>query len=305
MFESGDYWRREGKTDPLFVQGYGVPDVISRGGIAEKAIGRSSLSWPLIWNLIGGSKSVLVTGASSGSRMGGCGSPGALSRQLLPSQPPRRQDERAGRPAEETAAAHSGSGRAMGEAPAEVFSAVNDFVRQRGGLDVAWVNSGHGADASFAKWDWDRIESVLDTNLKGAIYTIRACLEVMVPRKKGAIVGIGSAMAMRGMPAAGVYGLSKIGLDYFMESLAVELPEIQFTMIHPGFVDTEINKGNPHQIWVLAPEKAAKIMIRAVERRKRILIYPRRVKILYRAVRMLPAPVYTFLARKIVKRFRD
>ena len=115
----------------------------------------------------------------------------------------------------------------------EVFSAVNDFVRHRGGLDVAWVNSGHGADASFAKWDWDRIESVLDTNLKGAIYTIRACLEIMVPRKKGAVVGIGSGLAMRGMPAAGVYGLSKIGLDYFMESLAVELPEIQFTMIHP------------------------------------------------------------------------
>lgn len=186
-----------------------------------------------------------------------------------------------------------------------VFAAVNDFVRQQGGLDVAWVNSGHGADASFAKWDWDRIESVLDTNLKGAIYTIRACLEVMVPRKKGAIVGIGSGMAMRGMPGAGVYGLSKIGLDYFMESLAVELPEIQFTMIHPGFVDTEINKGNPHQIWPMAPEKAAKIMIRSVERRKRILIYPWRVKILYRTVRRLPAPVYFFLVRRIIKRFSD
>jgi short-subunit dehydrogenase len=187
----------------------------------------------------------------------------------------------------------------------EVFSAVNDYHRSSGRLDVAWVNSGHGTNSSFAKWDWDRIESVLDTNLKGAIYTIRACLEIMVPRQAGVIVGIGSATAMRGLPTTGIYGLSKIGLEYFMESLAVEFPKIRFTTIHPGFVETENNRGNPHRIWLMMPEKAAKIMIRAVERRKRILIYPWRMKILFRAVRMLPAPVYTFLARKIVKRFND
>jgi short-subunit dehydrogenase len=187
----------------------------------------------------------------------------------------------------------------------EIFAAVNDYYRSCGKLDVAWVNSGHGTDSSFAKWDWDRIESVLDTNLKGAIYTIRACLEIMVPRQTGAIVGIGSAAAMRGLPTRGIYSLSKIGLEYFMESLAVELPKIQFTMIHPGFVDTEINKGDPHRIWLMTPEKAAKIMIRAVERRKRILIYPWRMKVLYRTVHWLPAPVYMFFARKIVKRFSD
>jgi len=36
LFESGDYWRREGKTDPLFVQGYGVPDVYLAAGLKEK-----------------------------------------------------------------------------------------------------------------------------------------------------------------------------------------------------------------------------------------------------------------------------
>jgi serine protease AprX len=33
LFESGDYWRREGRTDPLFVQGYGIPDVYRAAGM--------------------------------------------------------------------------------------------------------------------------------------------------------------------------------------------------------------------------------------------------------------------------------
>jgi short-subunit dehydrogenase len=170
---------------------------------------------------------------------------------------------------------------------------------------VAWVNSGRGADSSFAGWDWDGIESALDTNLKGAIYTIRACLEIMVPKQAGTIVGIGSATAVRGLPTRGIYGLTKIGLEYFMESLAVELPKIRFTMIHPGFVDTEINRGAPNRIWLMTPEKAAKLMIRAVARRKRVFIYPLRTKLLFKAVRWMPRTIYFLIVRKIIDRFYD
>ena len=187
----------------------------------------------------------------------------------------------------------------------EIYSAVNDFYHQNGRLDVAWVNSGIGANSSFQKWDWEKIESVIDTNLKGAIYTIRACLEVMVPQQTGAIVGIGSAVAMRGLPTRGIYCLTKIGLAYFLESLAAELPQIQFTMIHPGFVDTPINQGNPHRIWLMTPAKAAKIMIKAVARRKKVLIYPVRMNLLYRAIHLLPTSIYLVLARIIIGRFKD
>ena len=36
LFETGEFWRREGKTDPLFVQGYGVPDVYIAAGSPNK-----------------------------------------------------------------------------------------------------------------------------------------------------------------------------------------------------------------------------------------------------------------------------
>ncbi|MFQ5708833.1 MAG: SDR family NAD(P)-dependent oxidoreductase [bacterium] len=183
---------------------------------------------------------------------------------------------------------------------AEVLASVQQFYQESGRLDVAWVNSGISADSSFASWNWDAVEAVIDTNLKGAMYTIVACLQIMVAQKSGAIVGIGSAASMRGLPTRGVYSLTKIGLAYFLESLAAELPQIQFTTIHPGFVDTPINQGNPNRFWLLTPDQAAQMMIRAVARRKRVFIYPFRMKLLYKLVRVLPTSLFFWVARRTI-----
>lgn len=182
----------------------------------------------------------------------------------------------------------------------QVLSAVKEFHKTTGKIDVAWVNSGISVDSSFDKWSWESFENLIDTNLKGAVYTVQACLELMVPQSSGTIVGIGSAASMRGLPTRGVYSLTKVSLDYFLQSKAVELPEIQFTIIHPGFVDTPINQGNPNRLWLLTPEKAAEIMIKAVAKRKRFFVYPVRMSLLFKLVRALPLPVYEWLARKMM-----
>ena len=183
----------------------------------------------------------------------------------------------------------------------EVYAAVRDFHQAAGRLDAAWVNSGMVADSSWRKWKWENYDNLIDTNLNGAIYTTMACLEVMVPQKAGTIIGIGSAASMRGLGARGVYSLTKIGLHYFLESMAVELPEIQFTIIHPGFVDTPINQGNPNRIWLMPPPRAAQLMVKAVAKRKRVVIYPLRMKILYRMAQIVPAGMYRAIARRAIK----
>jgi short-subunit dehydrogenase len=183
----------------------------------------------------------------------------------------------------------------------EVLSAVRAFHKEAGRIDVAWVNSGISQDSSFQNWDWERFENIIDTNLKGAIYTIQACLELMVPQKSGAIVGIGSAASMRGFPSRGVYSFTKMSLDYFLQSKAAELPEIQFTMIHPGFVDTPINSGNPNRFWLMTPERAAQIMINAVAKRRRVIIYPFQMRLLYRLVQAIPRPLFLRLAARTLE----
>ena len=48
----------------------------------------------------------------------------------------------------------------------------------------------------------------------------------------------------------------------------------------------------------MQPGKAAKLMIRAVAKRKRIYIYPFRMKLVYHFVRILPAYIYQWVAEK-------
>lgn len=181
---------------------------------------------------------------------------------------------------------------------AQVYAAVREFHREHKRIDVVWVNSGVSRDSSFAKWNWEEVQTLIDTNLWGAIHTTQACLEVMVPQGSGVIAGVGSAASMRGLPSRGIYSLTKMGLDFYLESLAAELPQIQFTTIHPGFVDTPINQNNPNRFWLMTPEKAARIMITAVARGRRRLIYPVKMSLLFRLVRALPLFMYEPIARQ-------
>ena len=139
---------------------------------------------------------------------------------------------------------------------------------------------------------------MIDTNLKGAIYTTEACLRVMAPRGRGALVAVSSAAAMRGLPGRAIYSATKIGLAYYFEALALEYPELRFTTIYPGFVDTPINRGNPNRIFLLTPERAASIMLRAVARGRREIIYPWQMKVLFHLGRALPFGLYRRLASR-------
>ena len=181
-----------------------------------------------------------------------------------------------------------------------VYEAVQEFAKESGKLDVVWANSGVSYESSMRKWKWEAVEAMIDINLKGAIYTIRAGLEIMAQQPRGTVVAIGSSAAMRGLPTRGIYSLTKIGLEYFMESMAAELPHIQFTTIHPGFVDTPINQGNPNRFWLLQPPEAARLMIRAVAKRKALYIYPWKMAMLHRIVRAVPMGIYLPMVRKLV-----
>lgn len=182
-----------------------------------------------------------------------------------------------------------------------VQNAVQAFQQQTGVLDIAWVNSGISRSTFFPKWQWDEVEAIVQTNIMGAIYTTKACADVMVQQNAGAIVAIGSVASMRGLPKHGIYSMSKIALNHYIESLMAELPQLQITLIHPGFVDTAINRGNPNRFFLMTPEKAAQHMLSAVARQKRVYIFPWQFRLLYPLIRALPAGLYQLLARQLVK----
>ncbi|MCC7440388.1 MAG: SDR family NAD(P)-dependent oxidoreductase [Bdellovibrionales bacterium] len=198
---------------------------------------------------------------------------------------------------------------------AQVEAAVAAFAREAGHIDVAWVNSGVGGESSFEGWRWDHVETMIDTNLKGFIYTVRASLERMVPaardgrvrgesiaRSRPVVVGISSAAAMRGLPGASLYSATKVAVQYAMEGMACEHPEIQFTTILPGFVDTPINQDVPNRMFLLTPAQAARLMTEAVRKGKAEFVYPRPMAVIFHLVRWIPARVFRALAGRFAIR---
>jgi hypothetical protein len=245
-------------------------------------------------------KAVLITGASSGLGY-------ALVEALAPYRVHFGLLSRRLEPMQELAAKLQVSGsqfwlrRCDVQKRAGVESAVADFVKAAGRLDVAWVNSGIGGETSYRRWDWNKVENMLQTNLNGALYTAHACLQHMVSQKRGAIVAISSASAMRGLAGRSIYSMTKIALAYYMEAMAAELPQIQFTTIYPGFVDTPLNRGNPNRLWLMTADRAAQLMLNAVAKRKREYIYPFQMKLIFHLVRALPAGIYRWLGGKMIE----
>jgi len=89
--------------------------------------------------------------------------------------------------------------------------------------------------------DWD---AMIDSNVKGLLYVTRAISPLMVERKTGHIINIGSIAGKEVYPNGNVYCASKFGVDAITQGLRMELNpyDIKVTSINPGLVETGFSK---------------------------------------------------------------
>jgi NAD(P)-dependent dehydrogenase (short-subunit alcohol dehydrogenase family) len=249
-------------------------------------------------------KTVLITGASSGigeALAVEWGRRGAAVGLLA------RRAELLGEVAAKVEAA---GGRALSVAvdvrDAEaVRAAVSKVIERFGQIDVLVANAGKGELTLARSFDIEVVTDVLSVNVLGALNTVAAVLPSMLERKAGQIVGISSLAAYRGFPGSGAYCASKAALSTFFESLRVELrpANIYVTIIHPGFIDTPMTRGRNQKMPFLQDAgRAARLMIRAVEARRRTYAFPWQLAAFARFGRWLPAALYDrMLARATLR----
>src|SRR5262249_35260895 len=91
--------------------------------------------------------------------------------------------------------------------------------------------------------DWD---TVLNINLRGAYYMIRALAPLMIRAKSGHIVNISSLAGKNALPNGAAYAASKWGLNGLSYSVAEELRahNIRVSVICPGSTNTDLS---PHE----------------------------------------------------------
>jgi NADP-dependent 3-hydroxy acid dehydrogenase YdfG len=125
--------------------------------------------------------------------------------------------------------------------PAQLQALVEATVERFGRLDVLVANAGVGSYHSFEETPAEHVEEMIDVNLKGTIYAVRAALPHLLASGEADIVAIASEAGRRAAPGQAVYCASKFGQVGFIRALDHELRGrgVRCTSVCPGGVATD------------------------------------------------------------------
>ena len=196
-------------------------------------------------------KVALVTGAGSGI--------GADAAQLLSSRGARVVvadiDLAKASATVDSITAAGGEAVALAEDTSKIDEAQNavDFaVSTFGRLDIAINNAGiAGEHASIVDGDPEIWRRVIDVNLLGVYYALRAQLAYMIPRGSGSIVNLASIVAANGQADTSGYVASKHGVIGLTKTAALEVGNrgVRVNAVGPGFVRTPMLNHVDEAAW--------------------------------------------------------
>lgn len=142
--------------------------------------------------------------------------------------------------------------QALGVKAAMVQADVSDFGQaqaayaavkaQLGAPDILVNNAGITRDKLAMRMSQEDFDRVVQVNLSGAFYLIRAALPDFVRRRSGRIINITSVSGLDGNPGQANYSAAKAGLVGLTKSLAREVAARGITVnaVAPGFVQTDM-----------------------------------------------------------------
>lgn len=150
----------------------------------------------------------------------------------------------------------------------EVEAAVARLRDEFGGIDAVFANAGKGLSAAgVEKGDPEEWDHMIDLNIKGLLWTVKASWEAL-KASKGHMVLTGSVAGIRHIPGS-VYGASKWFVAGFGGNLSEEMGEWggRCTVIQPGMVNTPFfDDAKPDK---LQPEDIANAVLYALEQPQR------------------------------------
>lgn len=128
-----------------------------------------------------------------------------------------------------------------GQCRAMAAQVVADF----GTIDILFNNAGIISPKSLLETEEDEWLNVIDVNVKGTFLCTRAVAPIMVARKSGRIINMGSVLSNYGMANRTAYCTSKAAIAHMTKALAFELGPHGITVntIGPTVIQTDLNRG--------------------------------------------------------------
>src|SRR4051794_4850835 len=202
------------------------------------------------------------------------------------------------------------AGRRACVAPADVADAeaveraAQRIEAELGPIDV-WINVAMTAVlAEVSNTSAEEFKRVTEVTYLGSVHGVQAALRRMLPRDRGVIVQVGSALSRRGIPLQATYCASKHAIKGFCDSLRAELiherSQVKLTLVQLpglntpqfGWVRTRLHHHPQPVAPVYQPEVAARAIAYAIE-------HPRR------ELWVGASTVYTILGEKFVSGAMD
>jgi NADP-dependent 3-hydroxy acid dehydrogenase YdfG len=166
-----------------------------------------------------------------------------------------------------------------------------EVAERFGGIDILVANAGVGAYGPFLELPPDQLEEMIDVNVKGTLYAVRAALPYLLRSDGADIVTLASEAGRRGLPQEAVYCASKFAQVGFTRALDHELRErgVRCTNVCPGGVATDFAMGRgrtpdmPALAGMMSAEDVAEVVVFVLTR-------PRTHRILETAFRPVTEP---------------
>ena len=181
-----------------------------------------------------------------------------------------------------------------------------------GQIDVLINNGGITQRGKVWETDLEVYRRIMEINYFAAVALTQAVLPHMMERKRGHVVGLSSLTGKFGWHERSGYAASKHALDGFMETAHLELKphNLHTTIVSPGRIYTNISvnalnadgsvygKMDPGQMKGLSAEKCAKIILRAVYKKKPEVIIGKSDKLMVYFKRFVPG-FFRWMAQRV------
>jgi NAD(P)-dependent dehydrogenase (short-subunit alcohol dehydrogenase family) len=175
---------------------------------------------------------------------------------------------------------------------------ADQVASEHGKVNLVFNNAGVALGATVEGMRYEDFHWLMDINFWGVVHGTKAFLPHLQASGAGHIVNISSVFGLLGIPSQSAYNAAKFAVRGFTDALRMELDidgcGVSATTIHPGGIKTNIAKNarmddsvaaladDPEKaradferLFVTTPDKAARQIIKAVQRnRRRALIGP-------------------------------
>ena len=138
----------------------------------------------------------------------------------------------------------------------------------------------------------------------GVINCLSTVVDEMKKRKNGHLIIVSSPAGYRGLPGAGIYGVTKSAVTFLAETIKLEYEKfnIKVQVVHPGFVKTPMtDKNNFKMPFLITSERAAKRIVEKIDSNNFEIYFPRRLVLIMKLLNFLPDKLYFHLIRKLVQ----